>query len=66
VKNLFDIINLLKRFGVYVYTGNRKDDIFLMELEVKDLFDGGLLLREDFLTALLILRNELTGIEKKS
>ncbi len=33
-----------------------------MELEVKDLFDGGLLLKEDYLTAILILRNESSRI----
>ena len=55
MKNLLDIINLLKRFGVYVYTGNRKDD---MASEVKDLYDNGLLMKEDYLKAVLILRYE--------
>lgn len=58
MKNLLDIIKLLKRFGVYVYTGNRKDDIDLMASEVKDLYDNGLLLKEDYLKAVLILRYE--------
>ncbi|MBE1553751.1 YqgQ family protein [Sporosarcina limicola] len=58
MKNLFGIIQLLKRFGIYVYTGNRRNDIFLMQSEVKDLYDSGLLLKEDYITAMLILRNE--------
>ena len=58
MKNLLDIIKLLKRFGVYVYTGNRKDDIDLMASEVKDLYDNGLLMKEDYLKAVLILRYE--------
>ena len=58
MKNLLDIIKLLKRFGVYVYTGDRKDDIDLMASEVKDLYDNGLLLKEDYLKAVLILRYE--------
>lgn len=58
MKNLLDIIKLLKRFGVYVYTGNRKDDIDLMASEVKDLYDNGLLMKDDYLNAVLILRYE--------
>lgn len=60
MKNLLSIINLLKRFGIYVYTGNRADDISLMMSEVKDLYDSGLLAKEDYLTAVLILRGELS------
>ena len=58
MKDLLGVIQLLKRFGIYTYTGNRKDDIELMQLEVKDLFDSGLLLKEDYLRAVLILSGE--------
>jgi len=58
MKNLLSIIHLLKRFGIYVYTGNRKDDIDLMKSEVKDLYDSGLLQQDDYLKAILILRSE--------
>ena len=61
MKNLLSIIQLLKRFGIYVYTGNRKDDIVLMMSEVKDLYDGGLLQQDDYLKAVLILRSELAN-----
>ena len=53
---------MLKRFGIYVYTGNRKDDIDLVQSEVKDLYDNGLLMKEDYLKAVLILRNEACKI----
>ena len=42
MKDYFGVLQLLKRFGIYVYTGNRKDDIELMLSEVKDLYDNGL------------------------
>lgn len=63
MKDLLSIINLLKRFGIFIYTGNRNDDIDLMMSEVKDLYESGLLMKEDYLKAVLILRSELT--EKK-
>lgn len=59
MKDLLSIINLLKRFGIFIYTGNRHDDIDLMLSEVKDLYESGLLLEEDYLKAVLILRSEL-------
>ncbi len=58
MKDLYGVIKLLKRFGIYIYTGNRKNDIMLMHSEVKDLFDNHLLLKEDYLLAIMILRQE--------
>ena len=60
MKDLLSIINLLKRFGIFIYTGDRNDDIDLMMSEVKDLYESGLLMKEDYLKAVLILRSELT------
>lgn len=59
MKDLLSIIMLLKRFGIYIYTGNRRDDIDLIQSEVKDLYDSGLLPKEDYLQAILVLRSEL-------
>ncbi|MBO0600345.1 YqgQ family protein [Sporosarcina sp. E16_3] len=58
MKDYFGVLQLLKRFGIYVYTGNRKDDIDMVQSEVKDLYDNGLLMKEDYLKAVLILRSE--------
>lgn len=60
LKDHLGVINLLKRFGIFVYTGKRSDDIGLMMSEVKDLFDSGLISKEDYLKATLILRSELS------
>lgn len=59
MRDLMSIINLLKRFGIFIYTGDRNDDIDLMMSEVKDLYESGLLQKEDYLTAILVLRKEL-------
>lgn len=58
MKDYLAVIQLLKRFGIYVYTGNKKDDIDMVQSEVKDLYDNGLLMKEDYLKAVLILRSE--------
>ncbi|WP_318615023.1 YqgQ family protein [Sporosarcina sp. YIM B06819] len=58
MKDFLGVLQLLKRFGIYVYTGDRKVDIDMVQSEVKDLYDNGLLMQEDYLQAVLILRNE--------
>lgn len=56
--DFLSVVKLLKRFGLFIYTGNKLDDIDLIRDEVKELYDNGLLLKEDYLRAILILREE--------
>lgn len=58
MKTLYDIQQLLKRFGIVIYMGKRLYDIEMMMIEVKGLYDNGLLDREEYLLAELILRRE--------
>ena len=60
--DFFGVLQLLKRFGIYIYTGDRKDDIEMMQSEVRDIYENGLLLKEDYLQALLILRREASKL----
>lgn len=58
LKDFLSVIQLLKRFGLYIYTGNKLDDIDLIKEEVKELYENGLILKDDYLSAILILREE--------
>ncbi|HEN0502059.1 TPA: YqgQ family protein [Streptococcus agalactiae] len=58
MKVLFDVQNLLKKFGIYVYIGKRLYDIKVMKIELQRLYDNGLISRDDYLKAELILRRE--------
>lgn len=58
MKTLFDVQQLLKRFGIYVYIGKRLYDIEVMKIELERLYDNGLIEKEDYLQAELILRRE--------
>lgn len=55
---MLDVRNLLKRFGIFIYTRDRKGDAELMELEVDELYKANLVTKDDFLKAKLILQNE--------
>lgn len=58
MKTLYDVQQLLKRFGIVVYLGKRLYDIEMIKIELEALYDNGLIEREDYLTAELILRRE--------
>ncbi|AYZ05082.1 DUF910 family protein [Streptococcus sp. FDAARGOS_520] len=58
MKVLFDVQNLLEKFGIYVYIGKRLYDIEVMKIELQRLYDNGLISRDDYLKAELILRRE--------
>ncbi|CAM3122275.1 YqgQ family protein [Filibacter tadaridae] len=62
MKDYYGVLQLLKRFGIYVYTGDRKSDIELIQSEVKSLYDNGLILKEDYLMAVLIVRRKLSEL----
>lgn len=58
MKTLFDVQQLLKQFGIYIYIGKRLYDIEVMKIELERLYDNGLIAKKDYLTAELILRRE--------
>jgi uncharacterized protein YqgQ len=59
MKTFYDIQQLLKRYGMIVYTGSRLGDLELMEDELQELYDMKILVKEDYLVARMILRNEI-------
>lgn len=59
--SFWDVVRLLRRFGAYIYTGDRRADLLLMQFELKDLYDDHLILKEDYIHALMLIRNELSN-----
>ena len=64
--NFWDVIRLLRGFGAYIYTGDRRADILLMESELKDLYNDKLIVKEDYITASLLIRKELSSCPKST
>ena len=51
MRTLYDVQQLLKRFGIYVYIGKRMWDIELMMVELKKLHENGLIENDEYLPA---------------
>ena len=58
MKTLYDVLQLLKQFGVVVYLGKRLYDIEMMKIELEALYKNALIDKENYLIAEMILRRE--------
>ena len=66
MKTLYDVQQLLKRFGIYVDVGKRLYDIEVMKIELEKLYENQLITKDDYLKAELILRREHRIEEEKA
>jgi len=55
---MLDVLDILKQYGIYIYTKDRIGDLYLMEDEIKELYKSKFIDTKDFQMALLILRQE--------
>lgn len=58
METLYDVQQLLKQFGIIIYMGKRLYDIELMSLELRVLYDNGLISQKIFIKADLVLCRE--------
>jgi uncharacterized protein YqgQ len=62
MKNLYDVMQLLKRYGTIIYTADKKADLHLMEDEIRELYRLEFITAKEFSSAILILRSEQNKI----
>ena len=58
MKTLYDVQQLVEKYGILVHVGKRIWDIELMALELDNINKAGLIDRIDYMVAKLILRKE--------
>lgn len=58
METLYDVQQLFKQFGMYIYVGKRIYDIELMQIELKKIYEGRLIDRDTYLQAWHILVRE--------
>lgn len=62
MKSIYDIMQLLKNYGTYIYTTERQADIVLMEGEIRELYKSEIMDTQDYQMAILLLRQELSRL----
>ncbi|MFD3447730.1 YqgQ family protein [Microbacteriaceae bacterium 4G12] len=65
MRSIYDIQQLLKRFGTIIYTGDRVADLQLMEEELRELHHSQLLEQEEYQIALFLLKQEIQKEKEK-
>lgn len=58
MQKLYDVQQLLKKFGIYVYVGKRLWDIEVMAMEIDHLYKAQVISKKEFLSAKLVLNHE--------
>lgn len=59
MRTIYDIRQLLKQFGVFIYIGDRIADLELMEEELRELYNSQFIDIKDFQMARLLIRQEI-------
>lgn len=62
MQNMIDIRQLLKKYHSFIYTGNERTDLDLMQTELRDLYDNHLISVQTYQTAILIIRKRLSEL----
>lgn len=65
MNSIYDIQQLLKRFGTIIYLGDRRATLELMEEEVKELYKSQLIEPKEFQQAIFLLRHEIQMIKEQ-
>lgn len=66
IQTLYDVQQVLKRFGIYVYVGKRIWDIELMAIELDRLYHEQVIDQPTFITCKAVLHREHRIEEGKS
>ena len=62
MKTVYDVQQILKKFGTYIYTGDRLGDLNLMSLEINELYASGFIEKSEYQMAILILKREINKV----
>lgn len=58
LKSVYDVQQLLKQFGIFVYVGNRMWDLEIMMDELRKIHQNHLIEQSIYLSAMTILKKE--------
>ncbi|MFD1018748.1 YqgQ family protein [Thalassobacillus hwangdonensis] len=65
MQTIYDIQQLLKKYGTFIYVGDRLGDLELMEDEIKELYQSQCISTQDYQMALLLLRSEAARLRDR-
>lgn len=64
--SIYDIQQVLKKFGTFIYTGDRLADLELIHDELVELYHAQLIEKQLFDSSILVLKQEMQRVKGKS
>lgn len=64
IKSIYDVRQLLKQFGIFIYIGSREADLDLMEAEIQELYSVTCIPKNIFQESLLVIRKEKRNLRE--
>ncbi|TDQ41693.1 YqgQ family protein [Aureibacillus halotolerans] len=64
IQHFIDVVQYVRRFGAFIYTGDRLADIELIHGELRELFQLGMMDADEYAKAVALLKQE-EQVEKK-
>ncbi|RGX46833.1 DUF910 family protein [Weissella confusa] len=65
MQTFLDVLNLLKKYDIYIHVGKRLWDIELAAIEIDNMYEAGLLDEKEYAQIKLVLRHEHELEEKQ-
>ena len=65
MQTFLDVLNLLKKYDIYIHVGKRLGDIELAAIEIDNMYKAGLLDAKEYAQIKLVLRHEHELEEKQ-
>lgn len=65
MRTFLDVLNLLKKYDIYIHVGNRLWDIELAAIEIDNMYKAGLLEAKEYAQIKLVLRQEHEDEERR-
>lgn len=63
MNSILDVRQLLKRFGTFIYIGNREADLHLMEAEIRELHHAGCIPIQEYQECILVIWKERKNLQ---
>ncbi len=65
MRSIYDVQQLLKKYGTFIYTGDRTGDLKMMDIEINELYKWQFITADEYTQATLCIRKELSQIGKQ-
>ncbi|MFC2948173.1 YqgQ family protein [Virgibacillus sediminis] len=66
MKTMVEVRQLLRKYGAFIYTGDRLGDLQLMEMELDELHQWLFISKTDYLQAKLVIKREISQINEQN